>query len=159
MKRNPKPLSRMQLHRAWNNCLKRIEIDPHGCWIYRGSRNRGGYGTCSTLAGNRLVHVISYALHCGEPPDQLVVSHACHNPACCNPVHLQPITQKENVAQSIERGTFCYPPRNRKLTNRQRQTIQRAYNGSVVHAKQLAADYGVSMSLIQKIAYSKEALS
>ncbi len=156
MKRLPGLLTRSQLQRAWGNCLRRIKIDAHGCWIYHGSRNRGGYGTCGTPLGNRLVHVVSYTIHCGEPPRHLVVSHKCHNPACCNPVHLRPITQKENVAESIQRGTFHYNYRKPKLTDQQRQSIRLAYDGSVKCAQRLAVAYGVSLSLVQKIIYRKE---
>jgi hypothetical protein len=101
-----------------------------------------------------MVHVISYAVHCGQPVNGLVVAHLCHNPACCNPIHLQLMTQKENVAQQLARGTFCFPPRKRKLSRDAYPLIRMSHAYRNVSALNLAEQYGVSKSLIEKILYS-----
>jgi hypothetical protein len=66
------------------------------------------------------------------------------------------MTQEENVAQSIDRGTFSYPPRICKLTEEDRQAVRSAYDGTVKHLKLLADSYQVSRSLIEKTIYSHQ---
>ena len=34
-------------------------------------------------------------------PNGLYIAHYCHNRLCCNPLHLHPATQKENMADSV----------------------------------------------------------
>lgn len=157
MKRNPRLPKGESLARVWRNCLKRIQVNDSKCWVYTGVRNLGGYGYCYTPLGNKMVHVLSYAVHCGEPPSHLVIAHQCHNPACCNPVHLQPMTQRENVRQSIERGTFHYNTvAKRKVPAECHAQIRALYRQTGWSRQRLANKYGVSVSLIEKILYSKE---
>ena len=159
MKRNPE-LPR-DLARTWNNCLKRIKRNDNGCWEYHGRRLPSGYGHCCTPVGNKLVHVISYAFHCGPLVPELVVAHQCHNPACCNPVHLRLMSQKENVRQALERGMFR-PSGKRKLPLEKHDEIKRRHQLSDQKERtkrQLAKEYGVSLSLIESIVYAKEVIS
>jgi hypothetical protein len=151
MKRSPLPTN---LAPIWQRCLKYVDPAPNGCWEWTGAKSVGGYGRVS-IPGNqqRLVHVISYAHHCGVLPAGLVVAHLCHNPCCCNPVHLQPMTQLENVRQSIDRGTFKSHRRPLKLTPQQRLQIKADYKHTASDRLRLAAEYGVSESLIAKILY------
>jgi hypothetical protein len=137
---------------AWSRCVDRLKVTPTGCWEWQGCKTIGGYGRVWFLKP-RLVHVVSYFYHCGPVPDNLVISHKCHNPACCNPVHLQPASQKENVRQSIDRGTFSYTSRPWKLTEEQRTQIRREYKGTRKHRLELAERYKVSMSLIEIVLY------
>jgi hypothetical protein len=37
----------------------------------------------------------------GDIPDGLVLDHLCRNTKCCNPAHLEPVTNRVNV---VERG-------------------------------------------------------
>jgi len=145
------------LEPVWNRCVNRLQISPHGCWEWQGCKSKDGYGRVATFGTQqRLVHVVSYFHHCGPVPDDLVIAHKCHNTSCCNPVHLEAITQKKNVQQSIERGTFAFCRRQAKLTPKQRTAIQREYNGTAHHQQQLAEQYGVSIWLIRKIIYREK---
>lgn len=47
-----------------------------------------------------MVHRLLYTLLVGPIPDELVLDHKCKDRACCNPSHVEPVTQKVNV----ERG-------------------------------------------------------
>ena len=40
----------------------------------------------------------------GQIPENMVVRHKCDNPSCCNLKHLEIGTQKDNVADMINRG-------------------------------------------------------
>ena len=153
MKRSTLPAD---LATAWRQCLPKVQWQPTGCWEWQGCKSKGGYGRARTTCGVRLVHVISYAHHCGRLNPDLVVAHLCHNQACCNPVHLQLITQKENVRQSIERGTFHYNPAKRKVPVECHARIRSLCRQTGVSRQQLADEYGVSVSLIEKILYSSQ---
>src|SRR3974390_3113329 len=95
--------------------LDKVEIRDTGhetpCWLFQGAKSVGGYGriqlTCSrTLA---LAHRVAYELFVGPIPDGLEIDHLCRNPACVNPTHLEPVTEKVN-AESGERATPTHCP-------------------------------------------------
>lgn len=78
--------------------FRRVEIDPEtGCWIFTGALNRG-YGRVA-LTPTRLMyaHRVMYLALVGDIPDGMQLDHLCRVPACCNPLHLEPVTQRENV--------------------------------------------------------------
>ncbi|MFJ7227694.1 HNH endonuclease [Streptomyces sp. NPDC098090] len=53
----------------------------------------------------RLLHVLSFEAFCG-PTLGFPVHHRCAKPACFNPDHLQLVTQRENVAEMLERNAY-----------------------------------------------------
>ena len=71
------------------------------CWIWKGSKTSLGYGDFSIddirIASHRYVFFRKY----GYLPKGLVLDYLCRNRACVNPVHLEPITAKENVLRGI----------------------------------------------------------
>lgn len=75
---------------------ERPELGP--CWLWTRKTDRHGYGYCGhRQGGSRFVHRIMYEHHNGPIPEGLVIDHLCRVPACCNPDHLEPVTQAENV--------------------------------------------------------------
>ena len=85
---------------------RRITIDPEsGCWIWGArSRTRNGYGLVWWERSTRLIHRVTYTLLIGPIPDGLVLDHVkdrgCSHLLCCWPVHLELVTQRENVFRS-----------------------------------------------------------
>jgi hypothetical protein len=72
----------------------RTHIDEDtGCWVWTGSKTQKGYGRF----GHRLAHRTSYELLVGPIPEGLVIDHLCRNRGCINPVHLEVVTNRENV--------------------------------------------------------------
>lgn len=70
------------------------------CWIWTGAITSRGYGALRGDDGQLLLtHRFSYELHVGPIPDGLVIDHLCRNRACCNPTHLEPVTQWENITR------------------------------------------------------------
>lgn len=69
----------------------------NGCWLWKASLDRKGYGQFRLNGKMRRAHSISYELTVGEVPDGLVLDHLCRNPKCVRPDHLKPKTQRENV--------------------------------------------------------------
>jgi hypothetical protein len=77
--------------------------DFNGCWLWLGPVNWKGYGKF-TLYKRRGISAHRYAweLLRGPIPDGHHIDHdnskfGCHNPACCNPDHLQPVLPATNT--------------------------------------------------------------
>lgn len=78
--------------------LGRIYVKcDNGCWEWRGAHFDTGYGQIMIDRRLRGVHRVVYELLKGPIPDGLFLDHLCRNPPCCNPAHLEPVTNGENI--------------------------------------------------------------
>lgn len=68
------------------------------CWIYQGNVNKlTGYGQATLNFKVDTVHRLMYT-HVIEPiAPKMQIDHLCRVRACCNPVHLEMVTQQENI--------------------------------------------------------------
>lgn len=82
-----------------------VEADenPDECHLWRGAIDEDGYGKFRLPTGAvRGVHIISWELTNQRAlPTGWVVDHLCRIRLCCNPEHLEAVTNTENV----DRGT------------------------------------------------------
>jgi len=86
----------------------KITVDEHGCWIWKGCLNSRGYGCVSVNGKVVLTHRRAYELLVGPIPYGLTIDHAvCQVKACCNPQHLEPVTNQVNVQRSRAHITHC----------------------------------------------------
>lgn len=165
---NPIPpnLTAQAIVNFWNKVERR---DPSECWPWKAARFFGGYGQHKVGGRTVRAHRLAYFIFYGIYPSQLVL-HKCDNPPCCNPLHLQAGTAKENLADckaknrlntaaGIRHGSFTYPESRArgerqgmsKLTEKAVKEIRRLYAaGSVTHA-QLGRQFGVSREAIGTI--------
>lgn len=82
----------------------------NGCWEWQLSRNKQGYGsTTDGIKQSMGAHRVSYAAFIGPIPAGFVVRHACDNPPCVNPDHLEVGYQQLNVDDCISRGRANFP--------------------------------------------------
>lgn len=151
--------------------------DKRGCFIVASHKAKVGMGYPRIRVEGKqyTMHRFVYIHFHGPIPDDLVVCHSCDNPECCNPAHLWLGTSKDNAQDMIAKGrghkfsqeslellrertrgnTLAKGERNShaKLTTEQVRMIreERPYKT----LKQLAAEYGVHNSTIQKIVYGE----
>ena len=84
-----------------------IDLDTHyviaknGCWIWKGGKDKHGYGY---MSGHRRAHRVYYERANGRIPLGLCVLHKCDNPPCVNPNHLFIGTQGDNSTDKISKG-------------------------------------------------------
>lgn len=86
----------MRRDKAWTlgRVLDFITVDGNECWLCPDRVIRpDGYG----FMGNQLAHRRVWKLVKGEIPAGLQLDHLCRVRRCCNPAHLEPVTQRENL--------------------------------------------------------------
>lgn len=86
--------------------------DIGGCWPWTMSCGSHGYGQIGWRTDGKvhtaLAHRVAYMLEVGPIPDGLTVDHLCRQRRCCNPRHLQLLTNIENARNNGQSArTHC----------------------------------------------------
>ncbi len=127
------------------------------CWLWNGATEKGGYGILHTRkaygTGYVKVHRLSYEVHFGNIPKGLWVLHSCDNPPCVNPNHLSLGTHKDNMRQMSNRSRSVRGSASNfaKLDTGTVLEIRHRYSQGGILQKELAAEFGVSISCISNI--------
>jgi hypothetical protein len=96
---------RIKDHRQKVLVLLKKDYDTE-CWIWQGPRNADGYGMTNfhKRRGMR-AHTAVWELIHGRVSPGFELHHTCNNRLCCNPDHLQPVTDLEH--NRIHALTHC----------------------------------------------------
>lgn len=82
--------------------IDKVSPEPNsGCWLWTGSDTGPGYGQFWLNGKGVSAHRFAYELFVGKIPKGLVIDHLCRVGCCVNPVHLEPVTQAENVKRGL----------------------------------------------------------
>jgi len=131
------------------------------CWIWQLAVNSHGYGTITVRKHTMQAHRFAYKTFKGEIPEGLYACHHCDAPTCCNPDHIYPGTQQQNMNDMVQRNrrgiTFqngeCNP--NGKLSATQVLEIPIKYATGNYTQLQLANEYGVGETQIHRIIHGQ----
>jgi len=75
-----------------------------GCWKWKGSKNKFGYGAFRFHKRMMMAHRVSWEIHNGPILQGIQVLHKCDNPECSRPDHLFLGNQSENMVDCVEKG-------------------------------------------------------
>lgn len=113
------PPERIELF--WSN----VVVDPNGCWLWQAGKFTAGYGAFQVDGKICYAHRIAYELQHGEIPKGAHLLHTCDTPACVNPDHLNPGTQKDNIQDAARKGRWMSPKR--------RAHLKRLHKSQIIH--------------------------
>lgn len=138
--------------------INKLEIQPKGCWLWRGAVSSHGYGSVGVAGKNWLAHRLSMKLFRVDPGDMDVL-HSCDNPLCVNPDHLFLGTHQDNMLDKEKKGRGGHPygaaHGRAKITNEQALEILAALQDPRASIAQLARQFGVTKATISYIKLGK----
>jgi hypothetical protein len=86
--------------------LSKIELKDNGCWDWKGSKTKEGYGRFAFNKIMVIAHRFSYEVHKQCIPIGMEIDHLCKNRSCVNPEHLEVVTHTTNIRRS-DRWVKC----------------------------------------------------
>lgn len=79
------------------------------CWIWRGYRDKDGYGEIKYRGYKYRAARVSYAAFVDAIPDGMDVDHTCNVECCVNPRHLKLVDPLTNIKLRDERKSQPMP--------------------------------------------------
>lgn len=164
-------LDDIAVRRFWSH----VDIQtPLECWHWDRGRDFDGYGKFAFKGTTLRAHRVSYYLHYGVDPLDLLVCHRCDNPRCVNPYHLFLGTASDNIQDAFDKGRLIVPagdehwtrahpeyhPRGEqvggaKLTTADVIEIRRLYTVERIKQGDIAKRFGVTRECISAIIRGK----
>jgi hypothetical protein len=84
---------------VYDRFISKIARTP--CWEWQGTTLVNGYGQLKGDHKVEYAHRISYRLFRGRIPGSFVIDHLCRNRRCVNPLHLEAVSNKENLLRGV----------------------------------------------------------
>lgn len=134
-----------------------VKPDFTHCWIWFGQRDKYGYGIVNTTEGHFFAHRLMYQKLKGDLDSESVIRHSCDNSSCCNPDHLLPGTQADNMQDMVKRGRTAKGSRVRGaiLNEDQVRAIKEQFKLYRGVYSQLGRWYGVDSETIRYVITGK----
>lgn len=129
-----------------------IPVPWSGCWLFTGRLSKKGYPLISHKGRDHRAHRVMLADKEGRALERSEFAcHECDVRACCNPQHLFPGTNQQNVDDKCAKGRQGRVHGTRVLRDRrQAAAVRRARRGGRT-VPELAARYGLSERQIERI--------
>lgn len=85
------------------NFWSKVRADESGCWLWTAALHATGYGKFGVWKIRRTVgaHRYAYEHLIGPVPAGLQLDHLCRVRHCINPLHLEPVTHRENGLRGV----------------------------------------------------------
>jgi hypothetical protein len=135
-------------------CASREVRGDDECWPWIGHIDKEGYGYLHQGKSRFGAHRLAWEFAHGSIPDGMVMLHAaCDNRRCVNPAHLRPGAIADNNEDMVAKRRHVFGERSSqaKLTDQKALEIRRRRLAGEA-ARHLAAEFGVSDSLVCRIA-------
>ncbi|QWY84652.1 HNH endonuclease [Microbacterium phage Footloose] len=96
------------------------KLDKAGpCWTFTGAIATSGYGRIGVNKRTLQAHRAAYEVFIGPIPDGAHIDHLCRNRRCCNPKHLEAVSQAENNRRAglVRRANTTHCKRGHEFTD------------------------------------------
>ena len=127
-----------------------------GCWeVKNRAKNKDGYPVARIKRKLDTIYRHFFVRYKGTIPDGNVIRHTCDNRLCCNPEHLIPGTQKENVGDMLDRNRFPKGVKHgrSKLKNGQVKRIKKSFHQQNKTISAISREFDVDRKTIHKIVH------
>ncbi len=104
----------------FDKIMERVEISTTNfyegtpCWEWQGPTSGngrgGGYGRMHLDGQTVAVHIVMFTHFFGYVPGKKQVDHLCCNRLCCNPLHMELTTHKQNQKRRAKRCATTNQP-------------------------------------------------
>lgn len=98
------PLTTLRPHLAEGTFEERFwaKVDAMGvCWEWLAYKDKDGYGRFPVNGSGKAAHRVAYELLIGPIPARMQLDHLCRNHGCVYPLHLEPVTPRENTLRGV----------------------------------------------------------
>jgi len=134
--------------RFWSKVVKGSRNE---CWLWKAGRVQG-YGAFWYKVGPARAHQVSWELTNKRAiPKGLIIMHSCDTPLCVNPKHLILGTHQQNISDRDQKGRQRTTHGTEHPLAKLNDDDVRFIRASPLGQRKLAAQYGVSQSLIHRI--------
>ena len=129
-----------------------------GCWEVKDrARNKDGYPVARIKGSLDTLYRHFFKRYNGPIQSGIVIRHTCDNRLCCNPEHLIPGSQKDNVADMLSRNRFPKGVKHgrAKLDDEKIRDIKIQFNKENKTITSIAQQYEVDRKTIHKVVHGK----
>lgn len=130
--------------------LANVEQVPGGCWLWKRSLDRRGYGLCRVNGLRGRAARVAYRAFVGPIPPGYDLHHTCPNRNCINPEHLEPMAHGPHLRLHASSGAWRGVRNSRAKVSEIDVQFIRVARG-LLPAQTLADQFGVSLRTIYYI--------
>lgn len=123
---------------------------PDECWMTDVARDKNGYSRLVLGGKTYKLHRLAYEHFVGPIPGGLLILHTCDTPPCCNPAHLYPGTNSQNMSDKFTRDRG-----GKTLTRRDADEIRALYDTGRYLQREIGVVYGVAPNTVSAVVNNK----